>query len=183
MKISKFLYVLIFFFLYSCSSSSLRKNEPLALNKAIKSEPIVQNVKRNFVDYKARPFLIRPGEVVKLELKDPFPKDEGTVICRNKKIPLNKSSGLLVFYVSESYFSKLNPFKCNYESDSGDHIELAHFDVVAKKFPFEKLNVDKKKVFFSKKDLKRIIKEKRNWILFMKMAQRSLFLKDLLEHL
>jgi murein DD-endopeptidase MepM/ murein hydrolase activator NlpD len=65
----------------------------------------------------------------------------------------------LISYISETYFSKKKSFDCFYFSENSK-IKIATFSIKEKKFPFEKLNVDKKKVYYSPKDLRRILKEK-----------------------
>jgi len=161
-NISKLLKLFALCFLFSCSHFELKERVPLNREDSkLTDQEIKQELKNNIIEYKVNTLLIRPGEVVKLNLKNPNHLKEGKIICKDKTIPFIKSGASLTFYVSESYFSKKEPFKCHYLFNKGKRIDLVKFEIGVKKFPFEKLNVDKKRVFFSKKDLKRIIKEKK----------------------
>ena len=152
--------------LFSCSNIVVREKGPSQPQEMEELKPALNVEKKDLLkdeiaEYVAKKFQIRPGEVTRVDLKDPSEKNYGKVFCHNKKIPFVKNNNFLTFYVSESYFSKLKPFNCDYVFDSGESVELAKFDVAIKKFPFEKLNVNKRKVFYSKKDVKRILKEKK----------------------
>jgi len=162
-NISKLFALLSFCLLFSCSRFDVKKDfpKPSRIKKTELVTEAKKKIKEKIIKYKSRSVKIRPGEVVKLDLENPSVLDQGKVHCKNKEVPFIKVGNELTFYVSESYFSNLKPFNCEYYFDNGRKIELASFEVKIKKFPFEKLNVDKKRVFYSKKNLKRIIKEKK----------------------
>ena len=164
MNISKLCMLLFFSLLFSCSRYDLKEKKIPKLSKMEEPESVLEvknEIKKNFYSHTIKNVKIRPGEVVKLDLETPSISDQGKVRCKNKEIPFIKDGDILTFYVSESYFSNLKPFNCEYFFNTGQKIELARFEVKTKKFPFERLNVNKKRVFYSKKDLKRIIREKK----------------------
>ena len=137
----------------------------------------IKKVARAAIKY--RPYLgtIRPGEVYKLRIKPPSLDNNGVLTCRNKKVPFFIKNNFLIAYVSESYFSKKSPFKCHFSSKDSK-INVAKFDVEDKSFPFEKLKVDKKRVHYSKENLKRILREQKELnIIYNSGEEVPLFLK------
>ena len=164
-KISKLSMLLSLCLLFSCSHFDIKERDFSKLSKKSSSEQVTEVIKKEnkkkIIKYKAVSVEIKPGEVVKLDLKNTPVLDQGKISCKTQEVPFIKIGEMLTFYVSESYFSNFEPFNCEYFSNDGQKIELAKFEVKSKKFPFEKLNVNKRKVFYSKKDLKRIIKEKK----------------------
>ncbi|MCT4641914.1 MAG: M23 family metallopeptidase [Bacteriovoracaceae bacterium] len=79
--------------------------------------------------------------------------------CEKRSIPFYVKEHKAHLYLVESYFSKLNQEKCTFR-DKNLSLNIV---LNKKKFPYkeEKLNVDKKRVFLSKKDLDRVIKERK----------------------
>jgi len=108
--------------------------------------------------YTAYKISLKPGAVKLVSVKIPKENPAGKIYCNNQEIPFVVDKGHLTIFLAESYFSKLKPFSCNY-IEKKTQVNLANVTILEKEFPFEKLSVDKKKVFYSKKDLKRIIKE------------------------
>jgi len=111
--------------------------------------------KSPYIPYKVS---LKPGEVKLVNLKVPVENPKGQIYCKGMEIPYVVQKDQMTIFLAETYFSKLKPFSCVYK-EKDTHINLANINVSKKDFPFEKLNVDKKKVFYSKEDLKRIIKE------------------------
>ena len=116
---------------------------------------------QQIVSYISYNVSLKPGEVKLVSLKTPRKNAKGKVFCNKQEIPYVEKDGSLTIFLAESYFSKLKPFTCQYV-EKEERVTIANVSVTEKKFPFEKLNVDKKKVFYSKTDLKRIIKETKN---------------------
>ena len=172
--------LLFLIFLFSCSSTDVKEKKISKRNriKKIEPTPVLKKVKEDVFRYQVKNLKIRPGEVVKLDLNNPSISDKGKIQCKNKEIPFIKVNDIVTFYVSESYFSNLLPFTCDYFFDDGQKVEMAKFKVEIKKFPFEKLNVNKKKVFYSKRDLKRIIKEKKELDIIYSNGSREPFFNE-----
>ncbi|TDJ06864.1 MAG: M23 family metallopeptidase [Deltaproteobacteria bacterium] len=127
--------------------------------------------KKPYTPYKVS---LKPGEVKLVSFKVPKANPLGKVYCNNQEIPYVEKDGKMIIFLAESYFSKLKPFSCNY-LEKKTQVHLANINVVEKKFPFEKLNVDKKKVFYSKKDLKRIIRESEKLKIVYGGSKKDLF--------
>ena len=148
MNISKLFVLLSFCLLFSCSRFDVKKDfsKPSRIKKTEFVTELVteakKKIKEKVIKYKSRSVKIRPVEVVKLDLDNPSLLDQGKVHCKKKEVPFIKVGNVLTFYVSESYFSNLKPFNCEYYFDNDRKIELASFEVKIKKFPFETLNVD-----------------------------------------
>lgn len=102
--------------------------------------------------------ILKPGEVKKIVLREGILKNNDEVFCKNQKIPWFTSKEKPLFFISESYFSELNPFECVKKNLQGERT-IVKVLLEEKEFPFEKLLVAKSKVDYSKKDLKRISKE------------------------
>lgn len=94
---------------------------------------------------------VEPGGIKQIDLGANFNSD--IIICGDKKFEVGSSKENKFFVYSESYFSDLNSKKC--QSDN----YIVNITVEDKKFPFEQLKVDKKRVSLSKKDLKRVQEE------------------------
>lgn len=119
---------------------------------------------------------LKPGQVKFLSLKTPRKNATGKVFCNNKDIPYRELNGNMTIFLAETYFSKLKPFSCQYvEKES--RVTLANINVEKKDFPFEKLNVDRKKVFYSKEDLKRILAEAEKLKVVYKGSKKDVFFK------
>ncbi|MBC96857.1 MAG: hypothetical protein CME63_03850 [Halobacteriovoraceae bacterium] len=103
---------------------------------------------------------VRPGEVSLLRVKGPFMKN-GVLTCDTEKVNYFLRGHELWAFVSETYFSDLKPFDCYYKDSKGSPVKIAEFNVLEKSFPAERLKVDKKRVFLSKKDSLRAAKERK----------------------
>ncbi|MFZ8933492.1 MAG: M23 family metallopeptidase [Bacteriovoracaceae bacterium] len=97
---------------------------------------------------------IRPGELLKVDFRV---SDKNVELkCKGKKIPYFIDGEIGIAFIVESYFSKLTPYSCSLGED-----KIFDVKVTQKEFPSERLHVDKRKVFYSKKDLKRIRAEQK----------------------
>jgi len=103
--------------------------------------------------------IIRPGMVDLLVFRMPGHLNGADLICNNKsmKYYIRKKWG--ISYLSESYFSKLNPYNCILKSAGISH-KVSRVEVIDYKFPEERLNVAKKRVFLTLKDRKRVARER-----------------------
>ena len=121
------------------------------------TKPVVEEVApKTFGMYEG---IVKPGEVALLKVKGPVMKD-GSLTCDTEKVNYFIRGYELWAFVSETYFSDLKPFDCYYQDTKGSPVKVAHFKVARKNFPAEKLKVDKKRVFLSKKDGERAAKER-----------------------
>jgi murein DD-endopeptidase MepM/ murein hydrolase activator NlpD len=109
---------------------------------------------------------IAPGEVQVLHL--PIWKRSGTVevFCKDKKFKYYNNGRHFVVYLSESYFSDMKPYDCFYEVYSlGKEFKykykVARIKIKKKKFKQEYLRVQKRKIDLAKKDIDRVIEEKK----------------------
>lgn len=141
-------YLFLALFLIGCAS---KKEIVISPNKEV-AEP-----EKTFtaVNYETK-----PGEAFFIRFPDLRKNDEGILKCKKKKTPFYRGKDGLEAYVPETYFSKLKPFTCTFES-GGITTEVAKVSVVDKTFPSEKLNVEKRKIFPPKKALVRIRKEQK----------------------
>ncbi len=99
---------------------------------------------------------IRPGEVVYFKLE--FPKDIfGELHCRNKITAVFFNDGYQVL-LSESYFSSLGSYQCKWKIESEEFV-VANIKVSSKKFPSERLYVDKRRVTLEPEDIERVENE------------------------
>ena len=165
MNLSKFYMLLSLCLFFSCSRFDVEERDFSKSSQIDSFEHVPEVIKKirkkKVIRFKAKNLEIRPGEVVRLDLKNTPVSDLGKINCKDKEVPFIKTGETITFYVSESYFSNFKPFSCEYLLNDNPKINLVTFEVKSKKFPFEKLNVNKRKVFYSKKDLSRIIKEKK----------------------
>jgi murein DD-endopeptidase MepM/ murein hydrolase activator NlpD len=102
---------------------------------------------------------IRPGEVRWLELNLP---EEGKprLLCRGQEVRMARKGNKGHAVIVESYFSELQPFKCQLQVDNATVTNL-NFKVEDKEYLAEQLSVDPKKIVPPKKDLARIEKEQK----------------------
>ena len=75
--------------------------------------------------------------------------------CGAREIPVLVEDNMAKAYLVASYFSATQEVDCLFDGKKVLGVKVSKFN-----YPKEKLNVAKGKVFYSKKDLKRIIKEK-----------------------
>ncbi|MCB9091897.1 MAG: M23 family metallopeptidase [Halobacteriovoraceae bacterium] len=166
MKILKIIsLVLICLISTSCSltarDSSGAPIQP-SLHAAAEKPKTSPDEKKNDFTQKSTPSVvtISPGHPRFVTFSLPSNEVQNYITCKGKRIPYSKiSNSIGATYISESYFSPLQDYQCEIESfdKKKSYIKLK---LVAYKYPEEKLNVDKKRVDLSKKDLDRVIKEK-----------------------
>lgn len=139
-------FLLVFLLTVSCAGIkpiSNKESKPVEIKKEL---PLVESVKS---------ITLQPGKVSYVEFNINLPDGKIELVCNKKKVPFivinNKAKSL----IGESYFSKLKPYTCSYK-------EKVVLSINVKDFPYksEKLNVDKRRVTLSKKDLARVIKER-----------------------
>ena len=136
------------------------------LNKAEKSESKDTTTKEGqdwTQTIQPQNLTIRPGEATLLRVPGDF-KVGGSLSCAGKEFKYFVRGEELISFISESYFSKLKPYECHYfskEEQKGEKVKVADVQVKIKEFPSERLKVDKKRVFLSKKNQKRAAKERK----------------------
>lgn len=101
---------------------------------------------------------IKPGEVKKISFPHFYQTQSGELRCKNSLTPFYSIRGVIVAYVSETYFSDKKDFKCIYTVGTKS-VEVALFKVLDKEFPSETLNVDMRRVVLAAKDKKRVQEE------------------------
>lgn len=139
-------FVIIFFLITSCA------------NKEQKQSAVAKKTKPVEVLEKPIELTIMPGETRSIVYTLPSSRLDGSLKCGDRKVSHNVLNNKLRAFVSESYFSKFKPYKC-YWNSKGQQIHVASFKIEKKKFPRERLRVNKKRVWLNKKDLKRVKKE------------------------
>lgn len=98
------------------------------------------------------------GEVTFLELPKAFPLDK-TVTCSKKKIYIGILGGKVGGWVTSPYGQKIgSTISCFFIKNKKKFL-VARFKVISKDFPSERIRVDRKRVFISKKDRARVNKE------------------------
>lgn len=138
MIIKYFSVVFLSSFLISCASTKTVKKVPEVKEVQIK----VLNLSMNL------------GQVKLLTFDLPQNEKVNELICNNEKLPFVKENNRLKAFVAVSYFFEKKSFECRFGEDL-----LAVVSIEPKDFPSETLNVDMKRVVYSKKDMKRIQKE------------------------
>ncbi|UYL09458.1 M23 family metallopeptidase [Bdellovibrio sp. SKB1291214] len=96
---------------------------------------------------------IRPGEVK--FLKFPGGATHPNFSCRDVRLPLQDAKDHYTVVVSESYFSKMEPFQCELKDDE-TVITKIDFTVEPKEFAHENLHVDSTRVELSEEIKKRV---------------------------
>ena len=156
-KISKILALSTLTLLYNCAGvKPIQKKELNSSKKEVKKTPVAKAPKV-FGLFKGQ---VKPGEVSLLKVSGPFMVN-GALTCDTEKVNYFLKGDELWAFVSETYFSDLKPFDCYYQDKKGSPVKIAEFKVVDKVFPAEKINVDKKRVFLSKKDQARANRERK----------------------
>lgn len=146
------------------SSCSLMTRKEIATNEKEEAKTPKKDELSNLVDkqwkltIQPQNIVIKPGEASILNVPGDFHK-EGTLACADKEIPFFLRDHHLVAFVSETYFSKLKPYQCFFNLGE-ERVKVAEVEVLPKKFPSERIYVDKKRVFLSKKDQDRVNKER-----------------------
>lgn len=122
-----------------------------------------------------------PGEVLKVDIPIEEKGNNAEFTCRERKIPFWLENKRLIGFVSESYFTKKDTFNCrlgNKNIPINKRKIVLKVSITKKEFPFEKLNVAKNRVFYSKIDLKRILKEQKKLNeIYNNFSRRFLFQK------
>ncbi len=101
---------------------------------------------------------LKPGEVKKIILAEGVLQNNDEVYCKEQRIPWFTNKNKTLFFISETYFSELNPFECLRKNKEGNKT-IVRVLLEDKEFPFETLSVAKEKIDYSKKDMERITKE------------------------
>jgi murein DD-endopeptidase MepM/ murein hydrolase activator NlpD len=118
-------------------------------------------IKPAFIPPPVSKITIMPGEVTRLVLPyDPRTEQSVKLKCQEREVPLTKIAGELVAFLSETYFSKGEEYRCSLY-DKGYSRQVALVTVGKKEYKKEFLKVDKKRVSLSKKDLARVGREQR----------------------
>lgn len=153
----KLIFLIIFSLsLVSCSSFKTRKEIKKEEKSPVLSEEVQK--KENFWEtIEIGVISVKPGEVSLLSLAGDFPLD-GKLSCNEREYKYTVKQKKLISFVSETYFSDLRPYKCFFEHEGIKRV-IADVKVIEKDFPSEKLNVDRKRVFLSKKNLARAKRE------------------------
>jgi len=134
---NRLMFSLVFILSLSCSHK-IDSKEP----KKVSSEPIWMK--------------ISPGEVRLVE----FPLSEKNLkfMCKDESIKYVTRNGRGLALVTETYFSKLEPFTCKLVSSSKTFHEIK-FSVIDREYPSEQLRVDSKKIQLSKDAEARVQRE------------------------
>jgi murein DD-endopeptidase MepM/ murein hydrolase activator NlpD len=120
-------------------------------------EPIIQDLS-NFSKIQKR---IKPGDVSLVQVKINGDNEKYKLFCDNKEIlSYLDQRGVRYAFVAESYFSERTNFKCYIPISSEKVVDIIDFMVQGKVFPSEQLQVGKRKVIPSLKDMKIITKER-----------------------
>jgi hypothetical protein len=99
---------------------------------------------------------IRPGEV--RFLKFPAGAKHPNFSCRGARLPLQDGKEQYTVVVSETYFSKMEPFQCELKDDEKVLTKI-DFTVTPKTFAHENLHVDSTRVELSEELKKRVAAE------------------------
>ena len=104
-----------------------------------------------------------PGNVKLLQMPLSWDGDI-QILCGEREIPYFNQGEYLKFYLSESYFSSRHPYSCSLNLKDGDRLiysqKIYDIEIRSYKFPRERLHVDKKRLWLSPEDLKRVEQEK-----------------------
>ena len=96
--------------------------------------------------------VVVPGKIIQVHLPELY--DKKTINCTAGTFPVSQTSRPYFIY-AESYFSDMKEKKC-----VGENVEIKII-VRNKDFPFEELKVDRKRVSLNKKDLARVVRERK----------------------
>ncbi len=115
-----------------------------------------------------RPFVVKevtlyPGQI-KLVQQD-IPKNflsssSYSLICNSRKMVFYTDQKKIKMYLSETYFSKIKDYSC-FLKDKKNHQKIFNIRVVKYNYPSEKLSVDPRRVTLSKKNLARVLVERK----------------------
>lgn len=150
----KKLYFLFFFILLACSHRPTVVDGKKVQQKADGLAPL---------DAKNLPYIknekVALGQITLVEFPHSSYLKKPELKCGKKKQTLFRFEGILKAYLTESYFSKRKKYQCYLTDKELGLYYIVNVKVVKYRYPFEKLNVPKKKVILSKKDLERVKKE------------------------
>ncbi len=146
MNTKKNYFLIPLFFLISCSSPTVINNKENLANDVIVH-------KTKFKPLKAQ---IPPGEVRRLSFSYPGDRSELKVFCKGAFYPSHLKNGKRVLYYAESYFSQEKKIQCFLGKNVKESELVVELTTVLKKYPEERLLVDKKRVTLSKKDQTRV---------------------------
>lgn len=141
--------LLLIFFIVGCSSIPKKENLVKKLEKPVKKVKVELPIK----------YKIKPGEVQKISFPVLGEKlSQGKLFCKDRYFKTHMKNGFRTAYVSETYFSRKEEYSCFLELEK-EKIEVVRFSIQDKIFPSERLFVDKRRVFVSKKNLERVRSE------------------------
>lgn len=144
----RFLYLICALYFVSCAAA------------VKKTSPKVEEQKFRLDEWAAIEKTVPVGEVTTLELPPIFPAHYN-VTCGDKNILLGAFRNGKIGFISVAYGTKVGSvIKCTVSENSKKSL-IATYTVVDKDFPSERIRVDKKRVFLSKKSLKRVRKEQK----------------------
>lgn len=150
-------WILWFFCLLCCAcSNQSRQNVPMgqrSLAQGSKSTAI-----KKIESFPLMRFSVRPGEVRRVVYPRGDVTAEDQIVCGDYSIKAHHEDGKLIFFLSESYFSKMSPYTCR-NIDKGKRFHFIKVSVNEKKFRSERLHVNKKRVVLSPENLKRVRRE------------------------
>jgi len=126
--------------------------------KPIAAKKIEKKTKQVLVK-KISEVIVRPGKVKYVEFDINLEDGKWLINCKGIDTAIIVEKKKARLFMSENYFSDLKPFFCTYK-DNIDKKKVLFVKV--KSFPYksEKLNVDKKRIDISKKNLERHWREK-----------------------
>lgn len=133
---------------------NLNKEKASSLNI---NEPLVNSV---------TDVLLYPGKVTYVEFPINLKNGRENLQCKNRNVPFFVKNKIAKLYLSESYFSDLNEYKCYYKlSNAQDTTNesrelILHVKLKAFNYKSERLYVDKRRVTLSKEDQLRVERER-----------------------
>ena len=61
---------------------------------------------------------VRPGKITFVEFDINLPDGKWELTCKDKKVPFIVLKNKAKLFLAETYFSKMKPYRCQYEDDS-----------------------------------------------------------------
>lgn len=149
--------IILVFLLSSCASNQATMiNGPKGESDNLTVKKKSNEILRRWSPYH---YEIKKGEVIRVEMQHPTDSAEMALLCGAKKMPSYFVNGTRIAFIVESYFSKSKKYKCYIKKENSKQKLIADITVKFKKYPQERLHVDKKRVTISKIDLKRVRSE------------------------
>lgn len=150
--------VLLTFFITSCSLFTKRSTA----NNQVQEEKIVEVSKDDLQyleKYSAMTKEIFRGESNFVEVL--IPEMPGYLSCNDKKVKTFYRQQAYVAFISAGYYQdKVKQINCFWILNGVDYL-VTTFNVLDKKYPSERIHVDKKRVFLSKKNQEIVAKERK----------------------